>query len=175
MFRKQVPVLRATIGTPLRMMIFAVLTTAFIVDGVATVSACGGRRGGWHPGYCYNPCAFYLPSGFPAQILVRVPADARVYFDDGPTTQGGEVRLYESPPLPAGSEFWYEVRVEIGSGQEVRTETKQVAVVAGQLTQVDFGDLSSGNISTQADPELGSAPMAATPVKPLPPIPPTGP
>lgn len=138
MFRKKVLVSRASTGTPLRMMVFAVLTTAFILDGVATVSACGGRRGGWYPGYCYNPCAFYLPSGFPAQILVRVPADARVYFDDAPTTQGGEVRLYESPPLPAGSEFWYEVRVEIGSGQEVRTETKQVAVFAGQLSQVDF-------------------------------------
>lgn len=113
------------------------VVTATVIAAAEKVTACGWW-GDWYPSYCYAPCCRYLPSDVPAQILVRVPAEARVYFDNEATIQGGEVRLYESPPLPAGSEFCYEVRVEIKSGEDERTETRQLVIAAGQLTQVDF-------------------------------------
>src|SRR5262245_62047374 len=37
----------------------------------------------------------------PISIRVLVPADARVEFDGHKTSEGGERRLYETPPLPA--------------------------------------------------------------------------
>lgn len=175
MFWKLASVSRVPVPDSTLMVVFALLASAFIVAEAGTASACGRRSGGCCPSYCFSPGGSCLPSGSPAQILVRVPKGARVYFDNEPTTQGGEIRLYESPPLSVGSEFWYKVRAEINSGHEVQTETKRVAVVAGQMTQVDFGDLSSASASAEVDPELGSPPTKATPVKSLPPIPPTGP
>jgi uncharacterized protein (TIGR03000 family) len=58
------------------------------------------------PGSGYRPAADNR-----AHISLRVPADAQVWFDGKLTKQTGTQRLYDSPPLPPGKKFRYEVRV----------------------------------------------------------------
>jgi uncharacterized protein (TIGR03000 family) len=71
-------------------------------------------------------------------VSIRVPADARVWVDGEPTTSTGPVRQFESPPLPYGGEYNYEVRARWGdSGHEV-TQTRQVEVTPGAHVEVDF-------------------------------------
>src|SRR5262245_60323463 len=51
-----------------------------------------------------------------ATIVVRVPADAKLYFDGVLTEQTGTERTFVTPPLRAGQEFRYELKVELASG-----------------------------------------------------------
>jgi uncharacterized protein (TIGR03000 family) len=73
-----------------------------------------------------------------AHVIVRLPADARIWFDDAAMTTKGAVRQFDSPPLVPGSRYSYNVRAQWAeNGREV-TQTQQVAVTAGQHVEVDF-------------------------------------
>jgi uncharacterized protein (TIGR03000 family) len=76
-------------------------------------------------------------SGTTAQITVKVPPDAQVWFDGTLMTATGPVRNYQSPPLPAGR-YQYEVRARWNeNGREV-TQTQHIGVTPGALVEVDF-------------------------------------
>jgi uncharacterized protein (TIGR03000 family) len=80
------------------------------------------------------PQAPNLPGQEPATIVVTVPAEARVQFDDRPTTSTGEVRRFVSPPLPPGRTFSYTVTAtRIVDGHEEKV-AKEINVRAGQTT-----------------------------------------
>jgi uncharacterized protein (TIGR03000 family) len=87
--------------------------------------------------------SFYPPSGVtqvntPAQISLRVPANAAVWFDGEKTTSAGPDRQFQSPPLTPGQRYHYEVRARwVENGREV-TQTQQVAVSAGANVNVSF-------------------------------------
>jgi uncharacterized protein (TIGR03000 family) len=68
------------------------------------------------------------------RVLVRVPADARVWLDDRPTSATGSDRLFESPPLASGRVYTYRVTAAWpgGGGTKVATGT------AGELAEVTF-------------------------------------
>jgi uncharacterized protein (TIGR03000 family) len=72
-----------------------------------------------------------------ATIVVRVPADAKVYFDGRPTQQTGEERTYVTPSLRPGSTFVYTLRTEIISGGRLVSKTERVAVRAGETITVE--------------------------------------
>ncbi len=71
-------------------------------------------------------------------ILVRVPDQARVWFEGHPTQQTGSVREFESPPLPPGQPFAYNVRAEWQQDGRTVTQTRRILVSAGQRLRVDF-------------------------------------
>ncbi len=86
----------------------------------------------------YPPATATDQSDTSAHLTVNVPADARVWFDDTPTTSTGSVRQFDSPPLTPGSRYSYEVRASWHeNGREV-TQTQKVAVTAGAHVRVDF-------------------------------------
>src|SRR5262249_31075720 len=73
------------------------------------------------------PPAATSPSAYPgaavtaqadtlAHLTVRVPADARVWFDGAATTSTGPVRQFPSPPLTPGKRYSYEVRASWKEG-----------------------------------------------------------
>jgi uncharacterized protein (TIGR03000 family) len=73
-----------------------------------------------------------------ARLTVRVPAGARVWFDDTPTTATGPVRQYTSPPLDVGRLYVYEVRASWNeNGREV-IQTQRANVIAGEHVSVAF-------------------------------------
>jgi uncharacterized protein (TIGR03000 family) len=78
-----------------------------------------------------------LPSNR-GQVVVRLPADAKLFADGQATTLGGVERVFQTPELIAGRDFQYTLKVEFAQGTETKTATKQVLVRAGHRTLVDF-------------------------------------
>jgi uncharacterized protein (TIGR03000 family) len=71
-------------------------------------------------------------------INVRVPADAQVWFEGAPTSQQGTVREFESPPIPAGQDFIYEITAHWRDNGKDVDSARKVRVRAGQAVNVDF-------------------------------------
>jgi uncharacterized protein (TIGR03000 family) len=71
-------------------------------------------------------------------IHVLVPAQAKIWFDNQPTSQTGSVRDFVSPSLAPGQEYRYTVRA---SWQEMGHEIVRqqiVAFTAGDQVSIDF-------------------------------------
>ncbi len=72
--------------------------------------------------------------------------DAKLYFDGQLTSQTGNERAFETPPLRRGQDFEYELKTEFASGS-VRSKTTRVTIRAGETlrlesTPADFRILS---------------------------------
>jgi uncharacterized protein (TIGR03000 family) len=76
-------------------------------------------------------------SGAPANLTVKVPADALVWFDGVQMTSTGPVRSYVSTPLAEG-QYSYEVRARWNENGHEVTQTQQVGVTPGAHVEVDF-------------------------------------
>jgi uncharacterized protein (TIGR03000 family) len=91
-------------------------------------------------GYQYQ--AFYPPttaeSDTSAHVTVSVPAGARLWFDNTPTTSTGPVREFYSPPLTSGKQYTYDVKASwTENGHEV-TQTQKVEVTPGARVNLTF-------------------------------------
>jgi uncharacterized protein (TIGR03000 family) len=73
-----------------------------------------------------------------AQIIVMVPAAARIYVNDRPTTSTGELRRFISRGLQPGHAYTYEVRAEYDDGGRVARQTKVVQLEAGNSAELMF-------------------------------------
>jgi uncharacterized protein (TIGR03000 family) len=73
-----------------------------------------------------------------ARVEVRVPADARLWFDGQPTAQSGAVRTFRSPALEPGQDYVYEVRARWDADGKPVVETRKVTVHAGDRAFIDF-------------------------------------
>ena len=97
---------------------------------VALVTAAGGTA------------AAAGPDASLATIVVRVPADAKVYFDGQPTKQTGTRRTFVTPPLEPGREFPYDLKAEVARQGKAWSRTERITVRAGRTTRVDWRDLA---------------------------------
>lgn len=105
---------------------YGYVAPSYVGDGTSAAPVAGTYQ-------AINP-----PSDTSAHITVNVPADARLWFDDAPTTSTGPVRKFDSPPLTSGTPYSYEVRATWNeNGREV-TQTQQVAGTAGAQASVSF-------------------------------------
>jgi uncharacterized protein (TIGR03000 family) len=74
----------------------------------------------------------------PATIVVSLPAEARLLIDDTATTSRSDRRVFVSPELNPGREYHYTLKAEwVRDGKPV-VVSKEVAVSAGNETQVSF-------------------------------------
>jgi uncharacterized protein (TIGR03000 family) len=85
----------------------------------------------------------YLREGWPARIVVDLPADATLSFDGQRTTSTSAQRVFETPALLEGKEYQYTVKAEISRGGRMRVITRNVIVRAGQETRLRFEDNSA--------------------------------
>jgi 6-phosphogluconolactonase len=76
-----------------------------------------------------------------ATVIIRVPADARVWFDDHATQQTGTERTYTTPPLRTGRDYHYEIRAERMARGVAMSQMMRVSVRAGKTTRVELTDL----------------------------------
>jgi uncharacterized protein (TIGR03000 family) len=67
-------------------------------------------------------------------LRLQVPMDAKVWIDGTATTSTGEFRSYISPPLTAGQNYTYQIRVQSGAGEQ----TRSVTVRSGDRVNLDF-------------------------------------
>jgi uncharacterized protein (TIGR03000 family) len=73
-----------------------------------------------------------------AHLLVHVPPDAELWFDDKPTRQRGPDREFNSPPLTPGRNYHYDVRARwMENGKPVEA-TRTVRVRANDRKEVDM-------------------------------------
>jgi uncharacterized protein (TIGR03000 family) len=76
------------------------------------------------------------PAAAPATVVVRLPAGARLTFDGTPTRSAGATRTFRSPPLEPGRAYHYTLAAEVIQGGQKLTVTRQVAIRAGQDSEV---------------------------------------
>lgn len=88
----------------------------------------------------------------PVQIDLQVPADAQVWFGGQKTTQTGTLRSFESPPLTAGRTYTYEVRATWKEGGREVTESRRLAIRAGERLTATFPDQANLTAGKDANP-----------------------
>jgi uncharacterized protein (TIGR03000 family) len=157
----------------------AVLAVFFLTVGLAAAQQFGPGQSGpnWDRGQGYSSGGYYSTPAVPftpftnaapvtsqsffnapmqnnriAVIRMRVPANARVSFDDTQTTQTGTDRQYVSPPLDTGNSYAYQVRVQWDEGGKPVEQVRRVPVRAGDQINLDFTNANAAgtNESSQA-------------------------
>ena len=92
------------------------------------------------PAYSPSPVvtSWARPAAGPAAatLVVRLPPDARLTIDGDPTRSTAGTRWFITPPLEPGRAFHYELQAEVERGGKRLTQTREVAVRAGQQTDV---------------------------------------
>ena len=78
-----------------------------------------------------------------ATVIVRVPADARLFADGRTLNLVGAERKFVTPALPVGQEFVYKFTAEYERGGETVGVTKRVTIRAGATINVEFTDLTA--------------------------------
>ena len=73
-----------------------------------------------------------------AHVTVIVPEDADVFFDGSPTTQTGTQRVFATPPLAPGQNYYYEVEAQWSANGQAFDQTRKVNVTPGSNITVDF-------------------------------------
>ncbi len=86
-----------------------------------------------------------------ATLAVKVPADAKVFVNDRPTTSTGADREYVSHDLRPGARYNYTVRAEFERDGKTVTETKTIQLTAGRLGALDFTSDATVQTADNAD------------------------
>jgi uncharacterized protein (TIGR03000 family) len=76
------------------------------------------------------------PGPAPATLVVHLPPGARLTIDGYSPRATGETRRFVTPPLGPGRTFHYDLKAEVEQGGKRLTRTREVAVQAGQRTEV---------------------------------------
>jgi uncharacterized protein (TIGR03000 family) len=87
----------------------------------------------------YSTSAAELPSTRRVTVNLQVPGDAKIWFNGSQTKQTGTTRSFESPPLKAGREYAYEMRVQWKRDGKDVTDTRKIAVHAGDVINLNVG------------------------------------
>ncbi len=72
----------------------------------------------------------------PATIYVSLPADAKLTIDDAPTASTSATRVFATPTLEGGKEYYYTLKAQVTRDGKVLSATQRVTVRAGQATRV---------------------------------------
>jgi uncharacterized protein (TIGR03000 family) len=102
--------------------------------GCAGCVGCAGGSAGYHSTIIVMPKAdsAVAQSAAPATIVVSLPAEAKLSIDGNSTTSTSERRVFVSPTLEAGQEYYYTLKAEL-NGQ---VKEERVTVKAGQEVTV---------------------------------------
>jgi uncharacterized protein (TIGR03000 family) len=90
------------------------------------------------PSYAIYTPQIAAPAVASTQIRLQVPAQAKVWFDNQPTTQTGSVREFVSPPLTPGQGYTYTVRASWREGNREIERERVVSFTAGDDVNIDF-------------------------------------
>ena len=74
----------------------------------------------------------------PATVVIHVPANASVYFDDTPTRQAGVRREFVSPPLHYHLDYHYKLTAKVVRNGQIESLTQSVTVRPGHVSEVTF-------------------------------------
>jgi uncharacterized protein (TIGR03000 family) len=95
------------------------------------------RSQAYYSAYYYAPDEA-SPVNETVTMNVTVPADAKIWFDNAPTAQTGQFRRFVSPTITPGKDYVYTVRASWTERGHKVERTKDIAVHAGDLINLDF-------------------------------------
>lgn len=79
-----------------------------------------------------------VETNMPATVVVHVPADAQVWFDNSPTRSTGSERSFETPALTSGKTYRYTLKARwLQDGKPVEA-SRGVEVRPGERSVVNF-------------------------------------
>ncbi len=87
-----------------------------------------------------KPLSEAAPSGA-ASILVRVPAEARVFINNYQMKSTSTERLFKSPELEPGRDYYYTIRVVVEKDGKPIEESRRVVIRAGETSRLAFDSL----------------------------------
>jgi uncharacterized protein (TIGR03000 family) len=87
----------------------------------------------------YRTAAAESPRKRPVRVNLRVPSDAKIWFDGSQTNQTGTMRSFESAPVAAGPEYAYQIRSQWKENGKDVTQTRQIKVHAGDVVNLTLG------------------------------------
>jgi uncharacterized protein (TIGR03000 family) len=98
-------------------------------------------------------------AGDQATVVVQLPADARMWVDGQAADLTSATRSFQTPALDKGRDYYYTVRAEATRDGKVLSQSQRITVRAGQVSRVDFGDLTA---AARVTPAAASAPAHVT-------------
>ena len=119
---------------------------------------CGGYGYGYGGGYGYGNGGAVIvasapqPSANEAEVIVRVPANAKLFANGQPTQLTGTERVFRTPSLTPGRDFSYVIQVEYASQGETKTAKKEITVRANYRTTVDFTERATSAVTVTLPP-----------------------
>jgi uncharacterized protein (TIGR03000 family) len=78
-----------------------------------------------------------------ATVIVDLPADAKLYFDDQLTKTTAAQRTFTTPELDPGQNYYYVLRAEVERDGKTYTEKHRVTVKAGGTSRATFNELAN--------------------------------
>jgi uncharacterized protein (TIGR03000 family) len=75
-----------------------------------------------------------------AQLIIELPADAKLYIDNNLMKTTSAKRVFNTPNLPRGQLFYYVLRAEVVRDGKTLQDTKRVLVRAGQEVRASFDE-----------------------------------
>jgi uncharacterized protein (TIGR03000 family) len=78
------------------------------------------------------------PSELPVVLIIRVPAEALVDIEGVRTRSTGEVRRFQSPPLPVDQSFIYSVKGTWKAGDQEIVREHKAKVRGGEEVVIDL-------------------------------------
>jgi uncharacterized protein (TIGR03000 family) len=94
-------------------------------------------------------------------VVVKLPADAKLYAEGRPLTRTSGERTFVTPPLPGGRDYTYSFRAEYTRDGETISQSRRVAVRPGQSATVEFADLALAKTGSKPSPVPLTRPTSA--------------
>lgn len=84
-----------------------------------------------------------------ARVVVRAPADARLWVDAVECPLPGTVRTFDTPELNPGQAYAYTLRVRVERNGQMVEDVRRVPLTPGQQVEVDLRNV--GAVRTAAN------------------------
>ena len=81
-----------------------------------------------------------------ARLIVRVPGDAQLYVHGIFCPLTSDTRSFDTPELPPGRRYYYNLVVQLVRGGQVVQESRRVFFEAGEEVRVDFSQLGASTV-----------------------------
>jgi uncharacterized protein (TIGR03000 family) len=78
-----------------------------------------------------------------AQLIVELPASAKLYVDDHLMTSTSGRRVFNTPVLQQGQTYYYIVRAEVNRDGMTYSSSQRVVIRPGDIMQTNFRDLGA--------------------------------
>jgi uncharacterized protein (TIGR03000 family) len=88
-------------------------------------------------------------AGAPAQITVRLPADAQLLVDDVACPLTSATRTFATPSLAPGREYYYLLKAEVVREGRRVSQTRRVTFRQGERITVSFDSLGASSLTAR--------------------------